>query len=137
MELPETIAPVIEMSSVRMFFALVSLLRLILLHGDMPSAKGLLRELIYMNPPPQMKVSVGKFLKLLKTLYGLNQCLYMLGHHDLLRALDVDSIAFHLVVVPEKDAVLALLASAHGLALRVHGHLLSPLHHRAQGWSVS
>ena len=60
------------MSSVRLFFALSSLLGLRLTHGDVPNAyvKGLLRELIYMKAPRELNVEAGKVLKLLNPLYG-------------------------------------------------------------------
>lgn len=71
----ETFAPVIKMSSVRLFFALASILRLKLLHGDVPNAyvKGQLKELIFMKPPVELNVEPGKVLRLLKPLYGLKQ----------------------------------------------------------------
>uniref|UniRef100_A0AAV1U6Z2 Reverse transcriptase Ty1/copia-type domain-containing protein n=1 Tax=Peronospora matthiolae TaxID=2874970 RepID=A0AAV1U6Z2_9STRA len=63
------------MSSVRLFFALSSLIGLRLTHGDVPNAymKGLLHELIYMKSPRELGVEAGKVLKLLKPLYGLKQ----------------------------------------------------------------
>ena len=62
------------MSSVRLFFALSSLLGLRLTHGNVPNAyvKGLLRELIYMKAPRELDVEAVKVLKLLKPLYRLN-----------------------------------------------------------------
>ncbi len=71
----ETFAPVIKMSSVRLFFVLAAILCLVLRHGDVPNAylKGMLEELIYMKPPSVLGLEETKVLQLLRPLYGLKQ----------------------------------------------------------------
>lgn len=68
----ETFAPVIKMSSVRLFFALASQIYLALTHGDVPNTyvKGELEEPIYMRAPVELNDQV---LQLKKLLYGLKQ----------------------------------------------------------------
>ncbi|DBA02790.1 TPA: hypothetical protein N0F65_006580, partial [Lagenidium giganteum] len=70
-----TFAPVIRMSSVRLFFVLIAILHLEQRQGDVPNAyvKGALKEYILMKSPKELNLRSGHVLRLLKPLYGLKQ----------------------------------------------------------------
>jgi hypothetical protein len=71
----ETFAAVVKPSSYRIFFALAAEFGYIIHQMDVKTAflNGTLQYVVYMKPPPGMKVPRGHVLKLLRSLYGLNQ----------------------------------------------------------------
>ena len=71
----ETFAPVAKANTFRFMMALAQVLKLDVHQLDVDSAflYADVKEDIYMSPPPDMKLPIGKSLKLLKNLYGLKQ----------------------------------------------------------------
>jgi hypothetical protein len=71
----ETFAAVVKPASYRIFFALAAQFGYKVHQMDVKTAflNGKLENVVYMKPPPGLKVSKGHVLKLLRSLYGLNQ----------------------------------------------------------------
>ena len=75
MDFDETFAPVVKLTSVRILCALASLLKLHFHHLDVDTAflNGTLQEEIYMRLPQGIGLNSGKFVRLLRSIYGLKQ----------------------------------------------------------------
>jgi transposase InsO family protein len=75
MDFDETFAPVVKLTSIRILCALASLLKLHFHHLDVDTAflNGILQEEIYMRLPQGIGLNSGKFVRLLRSIYGLKQ----------------------------------------------------------------
>ena len=75
MDFDETFAPVVKLTSIRILCALTLLLKLHLHHLDVDTAflNGILQEEIYMRLPQGIGLNSGKFVRLLRSIYGLKQ----------------------------------------------------------------
>ncbi|KAI0993191.1 hypothetical protein K3495_g14993, partial [Podosphaera aphanis] len=71
----ETFAPTVRMDTLRLFLAMVARYDLECHHYDIKNAftESILQEEIYLKPPEGVKVSKGKVLRALRSLYGLKQ----------------------------------------------------------------
>ena len=71
----ETYVAVVKPASYRVFFALAARYGYKIHQMDVKTAflNGRLQQVVYMKPPPGMKVPRGHVLKLSRSLYGLNQ----------------------------------------------------------------
>ena len=75
MDFDETFAPVVKLTSIHILCALAVLLKLHFHHLDVNVAflNGILQEEIYMCLPHGIGLNSGKFVNLLRSIYGLKQ----------------------------------------------------------------
>jgi hypothetical protein len=115
-----TYAPTLSLKTLRVLFALAAYLDLEFIHLDVETAflNGILKELVFMKPPPGLEHECppGHLLQLLRTLYGLKQASYewcavlfeLLAALGYTRLVDIDDCVF---ILRSKSGKLVILAA--------------------------